>query len=334
MIQLSKPSKFLFIGLGLLCLLIFLGSLSLGEQGFQPGTLLSVLTGQTSQQSQHIILNIRLPRLLACVLGGASLAVSGLLLQTLTRNPLADSGILGINTGAGVVVAITIALYSQHYQFLQTLLPFLATLGALATVTLVYLIAKQATIGFNPIRLIIIGVALSTMLSSLMIALVSTLNHYKVTAIVQWLSGRIQGDDWQTLIRLSPLLLLLCFLSYRHSRSLNILALNDYTALALGMNLAKERRFTLIIATNLAALSVVLVGNIAFIGLLAGNFSKQILGNEHKQTIPFAMMLGTIILIIADTISRVFLVGTDIPTGLLVSLIGAPYFLYLLMKQS
>lgn len=333
MIKHSKQSPLLFIGLSLLCLTIFLGSLSLGEQGFQPQYLIHLLTGQLSQQSHHIILQIRLPRLLACVLGGASLAVSGLLLQTLTRNPLADSGILGINTGAGLIVALSIASQSQNDQLVQGTLPFLAILGAITTVNLVYHLAKQASIGFNPIRLIITGVALSTFLSSLMVALVSTLNHYKVMAIVQWLSGSIQGDDWQTLARLSPVLLLLWFLSYRHSWALNILALNDYTALALGLHLAKERRTTLILATSLAALSVVLVGNIAFIGLLAGNFSKQTLGNDHQLSIPFAILLGALLLLIADTITRVYLVGTSLPTGLLVSLIGAPYFLYLLTRQ-
>ncbi|MFC5630700.1 MULTISPECIES: FecCD family ABC transporter permease [Streptococcus] len=333
MSQTSTHFKRIFILLILVTLFFALLSLSLGSSHLSLVTVIKTLLGQTDAKTRLIILNIRLPRILAALIAGASLAISGLLLQTLTRNPLADSGILGINAGAGLIIALAISIFKTIAPQFIALLPLMAMLGALATVMIVYFISRKPNHDIDPIRLIITGVGLSIMLSGLMVSIIGNIDRFKVDYIINWLSGQISGDNWKTLALLSPFLILLLGLSYSRSRSLNIMTLNEQTATTLGLNLQKERLITLLLSTALASLSVIIVGNITFIGLISGHISRRFVGGNHLILFPITFLMGMIILLIADTIGRVFLVGTGIPTGLVVSLIGAPYFLYL-MKTS
>lgn len=328
-----KRFKWILLFLSVAVLGLSLISLSLGSSHLSLISIVKAFLGMTDHKTQFIILSIRLPRILATLVAGASLALSGMLLQTLTQNPLADSGILGINAGAGIVVATTISLMTVTNPTILALLPFLAMAGAFITVFTVFLISRKKNHDISPVRLIITGVGVSTMLSGIMISIVGNIDRFKVEYVVNWLSGRVSGDDWQTLLIVSPLLIGLWLLTYSRSRSLNIMALNEQTATALGLKLQKERLITLLLATALAALSVVLVGNITFIGLLAGHITQKYVGRNHFFALPAGLLVGMLILLIADTLGRVFLVGTNIPTGIVVSIIGAPYFLYL-MKQT
>lgn len=332
--MISKQQFIKIICLLLIILLVLsLFSLSIGSSHLSILEVAKALFGLSDEKTELIVLSIRLPRILATLIAGASLALSGMLLQTLTHNPLADSGILGINAGAGMVVAVSISLLNTSNSFMIALLPFLAMLGAFSTVMGVYLISRKPNHDISPVRLIITGVGISTMLSGIMVSIVGNIDRFKVEYVVNWLNGRVSGDDWETLAIMSPLLLLLWGITYSHSRSLNIMSLNEQTATSLGLNLQKERFQTLIIATALASLSVVIVGNITFIGLLSGHITKKFVGSNHIFSLPVGIIMGMLILLVADTIGRVFLVGTNIPTGLVVSIIGAPYFLFL-MKTS
>ncbi len=322
--------KFVILGILLTCLVIL--SLSIGYAHSSLGDLLDILSGKANDAMLFIITKIRLPRILACMLGGASLALAGLLLQTLTRNPLADSGILGINTGAGLVVSLVIGLSDKLHPSFISMMPLFAVFGGGMTVLVVYLVARKKNYGIHPTRLIITGVGISSLLAGIMVSIISRLDDFKMEYIVQWLSGKVNGGDWETLTFYAPLLILIWGLAYSRSRSLNIMNLNDQTAMALGLHLQKERLITLGLATALASLSVVLVGNITFVGLVSGHITRKWLGSDHRFSIPAAMMIGTGLLLLADTIGRVLLVGTGIPTGIIVAMIGAPYFLYLMRK--
>lgn len=328
----TAKSRLTLGGLFFLVLGLTLLALAIGDSSFNLTYLFDLLLGTANQKTLLIMTKIRLPRILAALLAGGSLAISGLLLQTLTRNPLADSGVLGINTGAGMVIALMLAYDQLNSHLMVMTLPVLAMLGSCLTILVVYLISRKANHGISPVRLIITGVGISTMLSGAMVSVVGNINRYKVDYMVAWLSGRISGDDWLTITILAPLLIGLWILAYSRSQALNIMNLNDETALALGLNLQRERLISLILATSLSALSVILVGNITFIGLVAGHITRRLLGNQHQTSLPACLLIGMLILLIADTIGRVFLVGTGIPTGLLVSVLGAPYFLYLMTK--
>ena len=295
-------------------------------------SVIKVLLGESNSAMTLIITKIRLPRILAACVGGGSLALSGLLLQSLTRNSLADSGILGINTGAGVTLAIFVSFSSLNQTILSQFLPLFAMFGASLTILSVYQLSLTKQGKINPTRLMITGVGVTTMLSSLMVALVGNVNRYKVDLVINWLSGQITGDNWPTLTLIAPLLILLWLVVFYQAHHLNIMNLSDDTAIGLGLALNAQRLVTLALATALASLSVLLVGNISFIGLMAGHTSKRLVGNDHRLTIPTSLFIGMLILLIADTVGRVYLVGSNIQTGILVSLIGAPYFLYLMAK--
>lgn len=327
----SKTVSSFALLLSLLALL-FLLSLSVGYAQSSLIDILNIPFGKASSAMVFIVTQIRLPRILACMLGGAALAVSGMLLQTLTKNPLADSGILGVNTGSGLVITIAIGLIDVSQPAGIRLLPLFAMFGGISTIFLVYLISRKTNHSISPTRLIITGVGLSTMLSGVMVSIISKLDNNKMDYVISWLSGTVSGDNWETLALFTPILLVLLLLAYSRSHSLNIMNLNEHTALALGLHLKKERGIILILSTALASLSVVLVGNITFVGLVAGHITRQFLGSDHRITLPATMLTGMIILLAADTIGRVLLVGTGIPTGIIVSVIGAPYFLYLMTR--
>ncbi|SUN44463.1 ferrichrome transport system permease [Streptococcus dysgalactiae] len=295
-------------------------------------SVIKILLRESNSAMTLIITKIRLPRILAACVGGGSLSLSGLLLQSLTRNPLADSGILGINTGAGVTLAIFVSFSSLNQTILSQFLPLFAMFGASLTILSVYQLSLTKQGKINPTRLMITGVGVTTMLSSLMVALVGNVNRYKVDLVINWLSGQITGDNWPTLTLIAPLLILLWLVVFYQAHHLNIMNLSDDTAIGLGLALNAQRLVTLALATALASLSVLLVGNISFIGLMAGHISKRLVGNDHRLTIPTSLFIGMLILLIADTVGRVYLVGSNIQTGILVSLIGAPYFLYLMAK--
>lgn len=325
--------KIFLILLSLLALVIYL-SLSVGYSYSSLTNLWQLILGQGNSAENFIITSIRLPRILACLLGGGSLALAGILLQTLTRNALADSGILGINAGAGLVMTIMISLSADSDLETNSFLPFFAMLGGAGAILLVYLMSWQKKHSINPTRLIITGVGISSMLSGIMVAILSLTDDNKMTSIISWLSGKITGNDWTILGFFTPFLLIIWLLTFSRSKFLNIMALNEQTALALGLNLQRERLITLGLATALASLSVVLVGNITFIGLLAGHIVRRLLGGQHQTILPASLIVGMILLITADTIGRLLLVGTGIPTGIIVSIIGAPYFLYLMLKTT
>lgn len=326
----KNKQSFSIILLISLLLLVFVLSLSMGYAKSSLIDVIEVLVGKSSSSMIFIITKIRLPRIIACMLGGASLALSGMLLQTLTKNPLADSGILGINTGAGLVITIMVGFLDMTNPMTIALMPLFAMIGGILTIFIVYVMSRKKNNNISPTRLIITGVGMSSMLSGVMVSLISKINDFKMTYIVEWLSGKVNGGDWTTLAIFSPLLLLIWILTYSRSHSLNIMNLNEQTALALGLNLQRERLYTLILSTALASLSVVLVGNITFVGLVSGHITRRFLGNDHRISLPASMLVGMIILLLADTIGRILLVGTGIPTGIIVSMIGAPYFLYLM----
>lgn len=323
----KKKAIFLFLSLLLIslsCLSLIIGYSKLGLTD-----LLTTMSGQASSATQLIFWKIRLPRLMVSILAGGALAISGHLFQTLTRNPLADSGILGINAGAGLLLTLALT-WNISFQLSQ---PLLALAGGFLATGLVYLLAYKKGQGLEPTRLVLTGVGLASLFSSSMVSLMVRFDRYKLDNIIGWLSGRYVGDDWQTISLVGPSLLVLCLFSFIRFSRLNILQLEANLGIGLGLNRQKESILVLILATSLASLSSLLVGNTAFVGLLASHLAKQLVGKQHQYSLPLAFLIGSILLIVADIIARSLLVGTGIPTGLVVTLVGAPYFLLLLKKE-
>ncbi|HEL1619012.1 TPA: iron ABC transporter permease [Streptococcus suis] len=291
--------------------------------------LIHLLLGNANRTSQLIFLTIRLPRLIISIMAGGSLALSAHLFQTLTRNPMADSGILGVNAGAGFLLTLA-TTWNLNILMFQ---PFLALTGGAFATTIVFILASKPNQPLYSHRLILTGIGLSSLLTSSTIHLMMRFDPYKLDKIIGWLSGRYVGDNWQTIYLTSPLLILLWFIAMIRYQPFNIFKLDDQVAIGLGLNIQQERIFILILATSLASLASILVGNTAFVGLVASHLAQKIIGKQHQYSLPLSILLGAILMLIADMVARSILVGTGIPTGLVVTAIGSPYFLLLMTKQ-
>jgi iron complex transport system permease protein len=241
---------------------------------------------------------------------------------------------LGINAGAGLVIAMMVGVLDITNLTNLTLMPFLAMLGGFLTISIVYAVSHRKNQPIQPTRLIISGVGISSLLSGVMVSVVANLDIGKTDYVVSWLSGKVSGGNWQLLAIMSPLLGIIWGVTLWRSYRLNMMMFSQETSITLGLDLKKERLWTLTLSTSLAAFSVVLVGNITFVGLLSGHITRRLFGNDHRIVLPASMLIGMILMLIADTIGRSLLVGTGIPTGLIISVIGAPYFLYLMIKTA
>jgi len=308
-------------------------SIGLGPASLSYDRLLPTLLGNGSFKEEFVLYSLRLPRLLITVMAGMALALSGSILQGITRNELADPGIIGINTGAGVAVALFFLYFPVDVGSFIYLLPIAAFLGALVTATAIYLFSYDRVQGLQPIRLILTGVGFSMALSGIMVILISSTRREKVDFIAKWLAGNIWVTEWIFVYSLLPWLLVLVPLTFYKANKLNLLALNEPVAIGVGVALEKERIQLLLTAVALAAAAVSVTGGISFIGLMAPHIARALVGPRHQFFLPIALLLGGWLLAFADTIGRNIAGPDGVPAGIVVALIGAPYFIYLLLKK-
>lgn len=307
--------------------------MGLGYSSLSYNRLLPTLFGHGTFKETFVLYSIRLPRILITLLAGMALALSGAILQGMTRNDLADPGILGINSGAGVAVAIFFLFPPIQAGSFIYFLPLAAFLGALATAGLIYAFAYSRHTGLQPVRLVLAGVGMSMALSGAMIVLISSAERAKVDFIAKWLAGTIWGADWPFIWAFLPWLVILIPYALFNAQKLNLLALDEPAAIGLGLSITKERLKLLLTAVALAASAVSVTGGIAFIGLLAPHIAKVLVRPRHQLSLPIAVLMGGWLLLAADTAGRQWTDPDGIPAGIMVALIGAPYFLYLLLKK-
>lgn len=321
---------------GLLFLLILATaviSMGMGYSSLSYDRLIPTLFGQGTFKEDFVLFSIRLPRMLITLLAGMALALSGSILQGITRNDLADPGIVGINSGAGVAIAVFFLFFPIEAGSFVYMLPFVAFLGALATACLIYAFAYSRTTGLQPIRLVLIGIGFSMALSGVMIIIVSSAERAKVDFIAKWIAGNVWGADWPFIWAVVPwLAILIPFTLYKANR-LNVLTLSEPVAVGVGISIEKERITLLLAAVALAASAVSVTGGIAFIGLMAPHIAKAMVGPRHQMFIPVAILTGGWLLLLADTIGRNLVDPDGVAAGIMVALIGAPYFMYLLLKK-
>lgn len=315
-----------------LLIVLFLVSLNTGVIRIDPVTVIKTVFGSGEPRDELLLFEFRLPRITIAVLIGMGLAVSGAVLQGIVKNPLADPGIIGINAGAGLAVMLFVSYFSTELGNSVFIMPVVAFIGAGAAAVVIYAFSYKKDEGVSPIRLILVGVAVAAGISALMIVLTLKLDPRTYDFVATWLAGSIWGSNWNFVLALLPWLIILIPFVYMKSRVLDVLNLGDHTAVSLGMNLEKERRILLAAAVGLAAASVSVSGGIGFVGLIAPHMTRRLVGNKHKYVIPICALIGAVLVLTADTIGRVILQPAEIPTGVVVAIIGAPYFLYLLAK--
>ncbi|WP_445327041.1 FecCD family ABC transporter permease [Sporosarcina sp. FSL K6-1508] len=318
--------------LGLLIIIVFMISMNTGYIKLSPLEVIRTLFGFGTDKQHLILFEFRLPRIIIAVLVGMGLAVSGCILQGISRNALADPGILGINAGAGLAVMLFISFFPSTTATPVFLLPVLAFLGAGITAVIIYSLAYKRHEGISPMRLLLTGVAIAAGISSVMVVLTLRLSPENYQFVATWLAGSIWGSNWKFVLSLLPWIILLIPFAFSKARVLNVLNLGDLTATGLGASIEKERRVLLAAAVGLAGASVSVSGGIGFVGLIGPHLARQLVGSRHQFLIPAAAMTGGLLVLIADTIGRWLLQPSEIPAGIVVAVIGAPYFLYLLSR--
>lgn len=332
----QKRKKLWFmIGLLLsLILVMFFISLSTGVIQIAPGDVIKTLLNQGSDRQELVLFEFRLPGILLALLIGAGLAVSGVILQGITQNELADPGILGINTGAGLAVVLFLYFFKNSLDATSSLsiylMPVAALAGAIVAALIIYALAWKK--GVNPIRLVLVGIGVNAGFAAFLTIFQLKMDPQDFRQATVWLSGDIWNASWSFVFALLPWMLVLIPIALFKAYSLNVLNLGDDVASSLGTTVEGERRLLLLVAVALAGASVAAGGGIAFLGLVIPHIARKIMGPLHQYIIPISALLGALLLMVSDTIGKNLLAPTEIPVGIIVSILSAPYFVYLLMK--
>ncbi len=310
----------------LLFILIFIFCV-FGSVKFSVKDIIISIFNKDNELLNTIVYDIRLPRNLIAAFVGASLSVSGILLQAVMRNPLADPGITGVSSGASVM-AIIILLAFPSYSFI---LPILAFVGGLVACILVFVLAwKNGEI--KPNRIILSGVAINSIFGSI-ISIFTIIYSDRIQSALLWLNGSLAQKTWSDFNLLSVYIAIGLILSLFCIRPANILALGEKTALSLGFNVTYLRLFISIVGVFLAGVCTSIVGIIGFVGLIIPHICRIVIGDDYRYCLPLSIALGGIIVLLADTIARTIGGTVELPVGIVMSLIGGPFFLYLLRKK-
>ncbi len=305
-------------------------SVGQGEYPVPPLDVLKTILGlETENPDYYFIVNtLRLPRTLVAYLVGVGLGISGTILQGITRNPLADPGIIGINAGASLAAVTLIVLLPSVPLFA---LPLSAFGGALAVALLIYLLAWDK--GSSPLRLILIGVGLEAIATALTTLMITFGEINNVSQALVWLAGSVYGRSWEHVVSLLPWLIVLVPLAFVLAQQLNALNLGDDVARGLGSQVEWQRGLLLLTSVALAGASVATAGTIGFVGLIAPHLGRQLVGPTHEGLIPTAAMMGGMIVVVADLLGRTLFAPIELPCGVITAALGAPYFLYLLVRN-
>lgn len=331
--KLAKRNLTILIICLILLILSFVTSMNTGYTKLTPRDTLRTLFGGGSHKENLILFKFRLPRIVVSILVGMGLALSGCIIQGISRNPLADPGLLGINAGAGLMVILYVMFFDAKSFLSVFALPFLALIGAGITAILIYLLAYKKGEGVAPLRLILTGIAIQAGITALTTVLVMTLNDTQFDFVANWQAGSIWASNWKFVITLLPWILILVPYAMIKSRKLDVLSLGDELAYGLGTDVEKERMLLLGVAVALAASSVSVSGSIGFVGLIAPHLARRLVGPKHQILLPISALVGAVLVSISDTIARLIVQPLEIPTGIVVAIVGAPYFLYLLSRN-
>jgi iron complex transport system permease protein len=318
---------FTLAGFGLLASMF--AAVSFGAKDLTLGTVWTAVFHYDRTVTAHqIVHELRLPRVVGAAVIGAAFAVAGALMQGVTRNPLADTGILGINSGAMFVVALCFALFPS--------LPYSALMaasfgGAVMSTLLIFALGSAARGGMTPLRLTLAGSVVAAMLSSLSsgIAIYYDLNQ----DLAFWYAGGVAGMKWSHLQLLVPVILITLVLSFLLARSVSLLSLGDEIAVNLGVNAKRVRLLAMAATVVLAGVSVSAAGAIGFIGLVIPHISRKLAGVHYRLLIPMSALLGACLLVLADLGARTVNPPKELAIGAMVAMVGVPFFLYLARKE-
>lgn len=307
-----------------LCILSLV-AIAVGSAGYSVPEILRALFSEEKSTIKVIVLNLRLPRLLLAILIGSSLSASGALLQSVMRNPLADPGTIGVSAGAGTAATTILLLFPQ----LTNSVPLFAFGGATLACFLIYSMAWKR--GVDPTRIILSGVAINSVLGAYN-SLLQLMHSDSLEGVLAFMNGSLSGRSWaqvKLLVIYAGIGLVLSFLCIK---SANTLQLGDEMAKSLGVKVNLARVCLSAVSAFLAAATVSVAGMIGFVGLVVPHISRLLVGSDYKAMLPTSVLLGAVVLLLADTLGRTVVPGMEIPVGIVMSVVGGPFFLYMLRK--
>ncbi|AXL20222.1 FecCD family ABC transporter permease [Megasphaera stantonii] len=317
---------FMLVVFAAAALIGIVASVAQGAAVIPPSQVLSILWNPTAQTADQIVWNLRLPRALTGAMVGSNLAVAGAILQAVMRNPLADPHIIGISAGAGITGIVVLVLFPAM-TYLMTPVAFL---GAMAAAGAIYALAWKN--GIKPVRIILAGVAVSAFLSA---GISGILVFYsdRVHGALLWMVGGFSAASWNEAAVVAPYWCAGLLLALIGAYYLNVLQLGDDMARALGLNIELARVLLTAVAALLAASSVSVAGLLGFVGLVVPHMVRLLVGTNYSYIIPGSALLGMAVVTLSDTLARVIFAPVELPAGLIMAFIGAPFFLFLLRKE-
>lgn len=318
-----------FMSLTIICLIgaIFL-AVAFGAKDIHLQTVWAAVFDYNPKLTQHqIIYELRLPRVIGAAVVGAAFAVAGAVMQGVTRNPLADAGVLGINAGAMFVVALSFAFFPHMpYSYLM----IVSFIGAVLSTVLIFIIGSATSGGLTPMRLTIAGAVMAALLHSLSSGVAI---YYDLSQdLAFWYAGGVAGVKWEHLKFLVPIILITIVFATVLGRSISLISMGDDVATNLGVKTSRTRILGMIIVVILAGVSVSAVGSIGFVGLVIPHIARKLVGVNYRLSIPMSALLGAILLVLADLGARTVNPPKELAIGIMVALVGVPFFLYIARK--
>jgi iron complex transport system permease protein len=332
--KMDKRVPLVALAIAAFTLVVLVVSINYGQYNMSIWDVVQTLLGLNRDHPDYrnfalVVHTFRLPRILLSFLVGMALASSGTIMQGITRNPLADPFLLGVSAGAGLAA---VALIVWLKDFPLYLLPWAAFGGALLTAAVIYVLAWKGE-GSSPIRLILIGIALESMIGAVTTTMLLFGQIQDVQQAYVWLTGSVYGRNWEHVYALGGWLLVFLPAAILLARQLNTLNLGDDTARGLGLRVERQRILLLVISVALAAAAVAVAGTIGFVGLVAPHITRRLVGPAHEGLLPVSALFGGALLVLADLIGRWVIAPSELPIGVVTALIGAPYFMYLLYRN-
>lgn len=324
------------IVVSILFVFTFLLAASWGSYSISFGDVIKTFFGRGSLLQTTTIWDIRLPRICVAIVVGVCLSTAGCVLQSVTRNELAEPGMIGINAGAAVAVVLLISYGSTSYydtigDVALFVMPIAAIIGALLSGFLIYFLSYKK--GVSPTRLILTGIGVNVGINAFISLYQLNMSKGDYNQVLTWTSGSLWGSSWKFFWLVTPLVSVFLMLIMWKSKILDVMDLGDEIATGLGIRVEKERRVLFFYAIVLAALATSVAGNIAFLGLLGPHIAKRLVGPVHRRQIPVAAGISCVIIILADSISRNAFSPIEVPAGIMIAIVGVPYFIYLMLRE-
>lgn len=314
--------------LAVLCTFFSVWSLSAGAINIPVDEIFNTIFDFDGVKHDFIINRLRLPRTLLALITGGALALSGTILQALLRNPLASPKIIGINSGAALAVLLSTMLMPE---IALTWLPLTAAIGAIFVALFIFLLSELRRV--STARLALIGIAVGFTCDAGVDYLLVTASAYEFSAPLVWMTGSLWARGWTHLNAVWPSLTGLSLVCLMFFYRLDLIRLGSGQATGLGVNVRKLRMVLLGLATLLAALSVSVVGVVGFVGLMSPHIARKLVGGEHRFLLPTAMLTGSLLVVMADSVGRIVLPPVEVSAGILTAMFGAPFFIFILLTN-